>query len=182
MIPLFSRYTLTRAQAEERLGRALRGDPLRGEKAALQALANLDFTRCRDLLDGPGIGADFKALLATRLEQAVQRDGKHFIVSTLVNGNAYDHYARLARLQGVAVSATVGAAVERDFAASRTLQQLDTEPLLPALIGYLRELVELLRHGDEDPDLAARLGRLAELHQRLENSQASFGAPSGGTS
>lgn len=180
MIPLFSRYTLTRAQAEERLGRALHGDPLRGEKAALQALANLDFARCRDLLDGASIGADFKALIAARLEQAVQRDGKHFIVAALVQGNAYDHYARLARLQGVTVSVTVGAAVERDFMAACTLQQLDSEPLLPALVGYLRELVELLRHGDQEPELMARLARLAELHERLGRESTPTGAHEGG--
>lgn len=170
MIPLFSRYALTRPQAEERLGRALQGDPGQGEKAALNALANLDFARTRQLLDGPEIGDDFRALVEERLNQAAARQGKHFVVSALVGGNAYDHYARLARLQGVPISAVVGAAIERDFAGARALQQLDAEPILPELLTYLRELVGLLKRSDDDPDFAAKLARLVDLQTRLEEA------------
>ena len=170
MIPLFSRYALTRAEAEEKLGRALLGDPGQGEKAALHALANLDFARVRQFLDGPDIGDDFRALVDERLNLSVARQSKHFVVSALVSGNAYDHYARLARLQGAPISAVVAAAVERDFAGARALQQLDSEPILPTLLTYLRELIELLRRSDDDPDFAAKLARLVELQGRLEES------------
>jgi hypothetical protein len=70
----------------------------------------------------------------------------------------------------------VAAAVERDFATARGLQQLETEPMLPALVGYLRELIELLRRTDQDPDFAAKLASLMEWHGRLES--AAGGAPS----
>jgi len=175
VIPLFSRYALTRTQAEEQLGRALQGDPGQGEKAALQALANLDFPRTRQLLDGPEIGDDFRELIEERLNQAVARQGKHFVVSALVSGNAYDHYARLARLQGTPISAVVAAAVERDFAGARALQQLDSEPILPTLLTYLRELIELLRRPDDDPDFAAKLAHLVELQTRLQDAAPATG-------
>ena len=34
-MPLFSRYALSRSEAERLIGRPLRGDPMRGEKAAV---------------------------------------------------------------------------------------------------------------------------------------------------
>ncbi len=167
MIPLFSRSALSRAQAEELLGRELLGDPSQGERAALHALADLDFKLARELLDGPEVGADFRALLEERLDQAARRQGQHFIVSALVNGHAYDHYARLARLQSVPLSSVVGAAIERDFAGARALRQLDAEPILPTLITYLRELIELLKRSDDDPELAAQVAHLTALQERL---------------
>jgi hypothetical protein len=173
VIPLFSRFSLTRAQAEEALGRDLTGDPSQGEKAALHALADLDFKLARDLLDGPDVADDFRALIEDRLDQAALRQGQHFVVSALVNGNAYDHYARLARLQGVPLSSVVGSAIERDFAGARALQQLDAEPILPTLITYLRELISLLRKADDDPELASQVARLVALQERLESSSPS---------
>lgn len=180
MIPLYSRYAITRAQAEERLGRALRGDPMQGEKAVLQALGALDLRRARQLLDGPGIGTDFRELVEARLALAVNRQDKHFVVTALVSGNAYDHYARLARLQGVPVSASIASAVERDFAATRTLQQLDGEPILPTLLEYLRELIHLLKRTDVDEDFASKLGRLVELHEHLAGTALAQPGPQGG--
>lgn len=172
MVPLFCRYALSRAQAEERLGRPLTGDPSSGERAALQALADMNLPRCRTLLNAPSIGADFRALVLDRIDQAVKREGKHFVVSALVNGNAYDHYARLARLQGVPVSSVVATALERDFATARALRALDSEPVLPTLVSYLRELLDLLQEAKIDPDLAGHIGRLSDLQARL--SEAAF--------
>ncbi len=167
MVPLFCRYALSRAQAEERLGRPITGDPNSGERAALQALADMNVRRCRTLLSAPGIGADFRALILERLEQATKREGRHFVVSALVNGNAYDHYARLARLQGVPISSVVATALERDFATARALRTLDSEPVLPTLMSYLRELLELLQGVKVTPDLALHLARLADLQAGL---------------
>ncbi len=175
MIPLFSRFALSQPAAEQHLGRPLRGDPSTGEKAALQALAVYDEERCRRHLDDPGVGRDFRALMEQRLDQVAKRAGAHFVVSVLVDGNAYDHYARQARLRGINIGAAVAAAVERDFATARGLQQLDAEPMLPALVGYLRELIELLRRTDQDPDFATKLAALVDLQGRLEG--AARGAP-----
>ena len=101
MMPLFSRYALTRDEAERLLGRPLRGDPMRGEKAALQALANLDLERVRTLLDDDQIGDDFRALIEERTDATAKRAGKKFIVEIAVSGNAYDHYRRQARELGM---------------------------------------------------------------------------------
>jgi hypothetical protein len=181
MIPLFSRYALDRPQVEERLGRPLGGDPSRGERAALLALAVLDYDRCRQHLSEPGVGADFRALVEERLEQSIQRSGRHFVVATLVDGHAYDHYARQARLQGVQVGATIAAAVERDFATARGLHQVEAEPVLPALVGYLRDLIELLHKTDTDPDFAAKLAHLVDLHGRLTGALEAAATDKGGT-
>lgn len=178
MIPLFSRHALTRAQAEQHLGRPLRGDPSRGERAALQALALLDFDKVRSLLAGQDIGDDFRRLVRERLEAAVRRGDKHFVVSVLVSGNAYDHYARQARLMGLDISAVLAAAVERDFAHVRQQGQLEAEPLMPELTRYLRELVELMKAGTDDPQLSARLTSLQTLAQDLAQ-RARSGAPTG---
>lgn len=179
MIPLFSRYALTRAQAEQQLGRELRGDPSRGERAALQALALLDFDKVRSLLAGKDIGDDFRQLVRDRLEAAVRRGDKHFVVSVLVSGNAYDHYARQARLMGLDISGVLAAAVERDFARVREHSQLDGEPLMSELTRYVRELVELMKTGTNDPQLSARLTSLQTLAQDLSR-RAHDAAPQGG--
>lgn len=167
MTPLFSRHALTRAQAEERLGRELRGDPSRGERAALQALAVLDFERTRSLLAGRDVGDDFRALVRERLEAALRRDDKHFVVSVMVSGNAYDHYARHARLHGLDVSASLAAAVERDFAAARTQGRLEAEPVTTTLTRYVGELVALLKAGPDDAHVSAHLASLQTLAARL---------------
>ena len=179
MIPLFFRYALIRAQAEQQLGRELRGDPSRGERAALQALALLDFDKVCSLLAGKDIGDDFRQLVRDRLEAAVRRGDKHFVVSVLVSGNAYDHYARQARLMGLDISAVLAAAVERDFARVREQSQLDGEPLMSELTRYVRELVELMKTGTDDPQLSARLTSLQTLAQDLSR-RAHDAAPQGG--
>ncbi len=179
MIPLFSRYALTRAQAEERLGRELRGDPSRGERAALQALAVLDFERVRSLLTGKDVGDDFRALMRERLEAAVRRGDKHFVVSVVVSGNAYDHYARHARLRGLDISASLAAAVERDFAQARQQGRVEAEPVTVELTRYVRELVALLTKPSNDPHLGAHLATLHTLAARLaDRDAAAAGAPS----
>jgi hypothetical protein len=180
MIPLFSRHALTRAQAEERLGRELRGDPSRGERAALQALAVLDFERTRSLLSGRDIGDDFRALVRERLEAAVRRGDKHFVVSVMVSGNAYDHYARHARLSGLDISGSLAAAIERDFAAAREQGRLEAEPVTVTLTRYVGELVALLKSGADDPHLGAHLASLQTLTARLagRDPAAEPGAPS----
>lgn len=169
MIPLFSRYALSRAQAEQQLGRELRGDPSRGERAALQALASLDFDKVRSLLAGKDIGDDFRQLVRDRLEAAVRRGDKHFVVSVLISGNAYDHYARQARLMGLDISAVLAAAVERDFARVRAESQPGGEPLMSELTRYLRELVELMKTDADDPSLSARLLSLQAHAQNLSS-------------
>ncbi len=179
MIPLFSRHALTRAQAEERLGRELRGDPSRGERAALQALAALDFDRVRSLLSGRDVGDDFRQLLRERLDAAQRRGDLHFVVSVMVSGNAYDHYARQARVMGVDLSATLAAAVERDFAQVRQDAQLAEEPAVVALSRYIRELVELLKAGDADPQLGARLTTMQTLAGDLKHRAAETARPGG---
>jgi post-segregation antitoxin (ccd killing protein) len=180
MIPRFSRHALSRAQAEERLGRELRGDPSRGERAALQALALLDFDRVRSLLTGRDIGDDFRALLRERLEAAQRRGDKHFVVSILVSGNAYDHYARQARLGGLDISATLAAAVERDFARVRgDAQEADTTTA--QLARYVGELVTLLKTGSTDPTFSERLASLHSLAHDLDR-RASAAARTGGPS
>ncbi len=167
MTPLFCRHALTRAQAEERLGRELRGDPSRGERAALHALAVLDFDRARSLLSGRDVGDDFRALMRDRLEAAVRRDGKHFVVSVMVSGNAYDHYARHARLSGADISASIAAAIERDFASARAQGRLEAEPVTATLTRYVGELVALLKAGPDDPHVGAHLASLQTLATRL---------------
>lgn len=169
MIPLFSRYALSRAQAEQQLGRELRGDPSRGERAALQALASLDFDKVRSLLAGKDIGDDFRQLVRDRLEAAVRRGDKHFVVSALVSGNAYDHYARQARLMGLDISAVLAAAIERDFARVRAESLPGGEPLMNDLTRYLRELVELMKTSADDPSLSARLLALQTHAQNLSS-------------
>lgn len=181
MIPLFSRHALTRPQAEERLGRVLTGDPSRGERGALQALAVLDFDRVRSLLTARDVGDDFRRLMQERLEAAQRRGDKHFVVSVLVSGNAFDHYARQARLMGLDVSGTVAAAVERDFARVRGQAEIDGEPATTLLARYVRELVELLKGGDQDPQMGARLATLQSLAQELRGRAAEAPGP-GGTS
>ena len=180
MIPLFSRHALTRAQAEERLGRTLTGDPSRGERGALQALAVLDFERSRSLLTARDVGDDFRRLLEERLEAAQRRGDKHFVVSVMVSGNTFDHYARQARLLGLDVSGTIAAPVERDFAHVRGQAEIGSEPATTLLARYVRELVELLKGGDGDPQLGARLATMQALAQELKNRAAEPG--SGGTS
>lgn len=180
MIPLFSRYALTRTQAEQHLGRELRGDPSRGELAALHALAMLDFDKVRSLLAGKDIGEDFRRLVRERLEAAVRRGDKHFVVSVLVSGNAYDHYAKQARLMGLDISAALAAAVERDFARVREPLLSSDEPLLGTLTRYLRELVELLHCETDDPRLSARLASLQTLTQDLSR-RVPDAAPEGAT-
>jgi hypothetical protein len=177
MIPLFSRYALTRAQAEERLGRELRGDPSRGERAALQALAVLDFERVRSLLTGRDIGDDFRTLVRERLDAAQRRGHKHFVVSVMVSGNAFDHYARQARLMGLDISASVAAAVERDFARARGDSQ-DAESVTARLTRYVAELVALLQGGTRDPLFSERLTTLHALAQDLGRGTAAPGGPS----
>jgi hypothetical protein len=180
MIPLFSRYALTRAQAEERLKRELRGDPSRGERAALQALAVLDFDRVRSLLSSKDVGDDFRNLVRERLEAAVRRDDKHFVVSVMVSGNAYDHYARHARLRGHDISASLAAAVERDFASAREQGRIEAEPVTAELTRYVRELVAVLTSPANDPHLSAHLATLQTLAARLADRTmtADPGAPS----
>jgi hypothetical protein len=176
MTPLFSRHALTRAQAEERLGRELRGDPSRGERAALQALAVLDFERTRSLLTGRDIGDDFRSLLREHLEAAVRRNDKHFVVSVMVSGNAYDHYARHARLTGADISGALAAAVERDFAAARAQGRLEAEPVTLTLTRYVAELVALLKVRDDDAQLGAHLATVQSLAARLAGPPAEPGA------
>ena len=176
MTPLFSRHALTRAQAEEQLGRELRGDPSRGERAALQALAVLDFERARSLLTGRDIGDDFRSLLREHLEAAVRRGDKHFVVSVMVSGNAYDHYARHARLNGFNISSSLAAAVERDFAAAREQGRLEAEPVALTLTRYVAELVALLKSRDDDPQLGAHLATVQSLAARLAGQPAEPGA------
>lgn len=180
MIPLFSRYALTRPQAEERLGRELRGDPSRGERAALLALAVLDFDRVRSILAGKDIGEDFRQLVRDRLVAAVRRGDKHFVVSVLVSGNAYDHYQRQARLMGQNISAVLAAAVERDFARVREQSQLEAEPITSELTRYVRELVELVKTGTDDPQVSARLVALQTLAQNLDRRTSPAATHSGG--
>ncbi len=170
MTPLFSRYALSRAQAEQHLGRELRGDPSRGERGALQALAVLDFERARSLLAGKDVGDDFRTLFREHLEAAVRRGGKHFVVSVMVSGNAYDHYARHARLRGIDLSASLAAAVERDFAAAREQGQLETQSVTVELTRYVRELVTLLKGDAAGARLSAQLVALQELAARLGGS------------
>ena len=172
MIPLFSRYALSRAEAERLLDRPLRGDPMRGEKAALQALANLDLERVRTLLDDEQIGEDFRALIEERTEATARRAGKQFIVEVAVSGNAYDHYRRQARELGLPMAAVLAAAVERDFAAVRGMNRLNSEPVMLQLAEYVRELIGLLKGGQGDTDFAASVASLDELAQRLRAQDA----------
>ena len=167
MIPLFSRYALSRAEAERLLGRPLRGDPMRGEKAALQALANLDLERGRTLLDDEQIGEGFRALIAERTEATARRAGKQFIVEVAVSGNAYDHYRRQARELGLPMAAVLAAAVERDFAAVREMNRLNSEPVMLQLAEYIRDLIAFLKGGQGDREFAASVASLDELAQRL---------------
>ena len=172
MMPLFSRYALTRDEAERLLGRPLRGDPMRGEKAVLQALANLDLERVRTLLDDEQIDHDFRALIEERTEATARRAGKKFIVEIAVSGNAYDHYRRQARELGLPMTAVLAAAVERDFAAVRGMNRLNSEPVMLQLSGYIRELIGLLKRGQGDPEFAASITSLDDLAQRLRAQNA----------
>lgn len=181
MTPLFSRHALTREQAEEKLGRKLEGDPSYGERAVLEALTVLDFERVRTLLVGRDIGDDFRQLMQERLEAAQRRGDKHFVVSVMVSGNAFDHYARQARLMGIDVSGTVAAAVERDFAQVRVQAATDAEPATVLLARYVRELIELLKGGEGDAEMGARLATLQTLTHELR-SRATEAPGSGGTS
>ncbi len=175
MIPLFSRHALTRAQAEELLGRALTGDPSHGERAAIAALAALDFEEARAQLASSDVGDDFRALVSERLDAAVRRGDKHFVVSVMVSGNAYDHYARQARVMGLDISAALAASVERDFARLREQAVADAEPATRLLARYVAELVALLKRGDDDPQLGARLTTLRTLAGDLEERAAALG-------
>lgn len=172
MMPLFSRYALSRSEAERLIGRPLRGDPMRGEKAAVQALANLDLERVRTLLDDDQVGEDFRALLQDRMEATAKRAGKQFIVEVAVSGNAYDHYRRQARELGLPMAAVLAAAVERDFAAVRGMNRLNSEPVMLQLAEYIRELIDLLKAGQDDPEFAASAASLDELAQRLRAQNA----------
>lgn len=167
MMPLFSRYALTRDEAERLLARPLGGDPMRGEKAALQALANLDLERVRTLLDDDQIGEDFRALIEERTAATAKRAGKKFIVEIAVSGNAYDHYRRQARELGLPMAAVLAAAVERDFTAARGMNRLNSEPVMLQLAEYIRELIGLLKGGQSDPELTAGVASLGELAQHL---------------
>lgn len=172
MMPLFSRYALSRGEAERLLGRPLRGDPMRGEKAAVQALANLDLERVRTLLDDEHVGEDFRALVQDRMEATAKRAGKQFIVEIAVSGNAYDHYRRQARELGLPMAAVLAAAVERDFAAVRGMNRLNSEPVMLQLAEYIRELIGLLKDGQSDPEFRASVASLDELAQRLRAQNA----------
>jgi len=167
MMPLFSRYALTREEAERLLGRPLGGDPSCGERAAVQALANLDLSRVQMLLDDEQIGEDFRKLIEDRTAAATKRGAKQFIVEISISGNAYDHYRRLARELGLPMAATVAAAVERDFAAVRGANRLNSEPIMLQLTDYIRELIGLLKVDQSDPELAAGVASLNDLGQRL---------------
>ena len=171
-MPLFSRYALSRAEAERLLGRPLRGDPMRGEKAAVQALANLDLERVRTLLDDDQVGEDFRALIQDRMEATAKRAGKQFIVEIAVSGNAYDHYRRQARELGLPMAAVLAAAIERDFAAVRGMNRLNSEPVMLQLSEYVRELIGLLKAGQDDPEFVASVASLDELAQRLRAQNA----------
>lgn len=167
MMPLFSRYALTRDEAERLLGRPLGGDPMRGEKAALQALANLDLERVRALLDDDQISEDFRALIEERTAATAKRAGKKFIVELAVSGNAYDHYRRQARELGLPMAAVLAAAVERDFAAARGMNRLNSEPVMLQLTEYIGELIGLLKGSHADPQFPFSVASLDDLAQRL---------------
>jgi hypothetical protein len=167
MMPLFSRYALTRDEAERLLGRPLTGDPSRGERAAVHALANLDLARVQVLLDDEHIGEDFRSLVEERTAAATKRGAKQFIVEISISGNAYDHYRRLARELGLPMAAVVAAAVERDFAAARGANRLHSEPILLQLTEYIQELIGLLKADQGDSEFAAGVVSLNDLGQRL---------------
>jgi hypothetical protein len=171
-MPLFSRYALSRSEAERLIGRPLRGDPMRGEKAAVQALANLDLERVRTLLDDGQVGEDFRRLIQDRMEATTKRAGKQFIVDIAVSGNAYDHYRRQARELGLPMAAALAAAVERDFAAVRGMNRLNSEPVMLQLAEYIRELIGLLKGGQSDPEFVASVASLDDLAQRLRAQNA----------
>ena len=125
-MPLFSRYALTRDEAERLLGRPLRGDPMRGEKAALQALANLDLERVRTLLEDDQIGEDFRALIEERTA-LLDRGCDHFTLLGLPVGapiedvhGAYVELSRHLRPKRLAELAIT----DEGFAAQRLLAQL----------------------------------------------------------
>ena len=69
-------------------------------------------------------------------------------------------------------SAVLAAAVERDFAAVRGMNRLNSEPVMLQLTGYIRELVGLLKGGQGDPEFAASVASLDELAQRLRAQNA----------
>jgi hypothetical protein len=93
----------------------------------------------------------------------------------MVSGNTFDHYARQARLMGLDVSGTLAAAVERDFARVRGQADIDGEPATTLLARYVRALVELLKGGDGDPEVGARLATMQALAQELKSRAAEPG-------
>jgi hypothetical protein len=111
---LFQDFQVSVDAAEKALGRRLRGDPCRGERAVLAALNRGRLGQARHQLDGD-VGADFRVLVLERWRGAELRLEGARVFRVRLRRDVWTFYAREAWKTGTSLAESLSSAIERDF-------------------------------------------------------------------
>ena len=166
---LFDRFRVSGEELERNLGRPLRGDPSRGERAVLVALTAGRIAEVRrDLEDDPSLGADFRDAVAQHLTRASARWETFKSWSVSVPLPIWDEYARESRLTNSSISRCLGAAIRRDYDRRREVQD-PLESLRSEVAAFrvtatqiLEEATSVIRRLEGVQDLQLRLRRMED--------------------